>query len=176
MSGVLQPGSRWRRFIVQVAQFGAVGAAGFLVDLTVFNALRLTVFAPEHVAAGPLLAKVVSTVLAIITNWLGNRYWTFSKERQSSTVREGIEFFAVSFAGMAIGLFCLWVSHYVLGYKSVVADNIASNVVGLALGTIFRFVLYRYWVFSPTRQAARAQTAPTLSTGSTSVMDAGTAR
>ncbi|MGH3703932.1 MAG: GtrA family protein, partial [Agromyces sp.] len=49
--------------------------------------------------------------------------------------------------GMAIALGCLWVSHHWLGYTSLLADNIATNVVGLALGTAFRFVLYRYWVF-----------------------------
>ena len=145
---------RLRRLAIQVVQFGIVGAAGLLVDLTVFNALRLTVLSPENLHTGPLVAKVISTLLAIATNWLGNRYWTFSRERQSNTVREGIEFFAVSIAGMAIGLGCLWVSHYVLGFTSVLADNISANVVGLALGAVFRFTLYRYWVFSPSRQAA----------------------
>jgi len=146
--------SRLRRLGIQVVQFGIVGAAGLLVDLTVFNALRLTVLSPENLHTGPLLAKIISTLLAIATNWLGNRYWTFSNERQSNTVREGIEFFAVSLLGMSIGLGCLWVSHYVLGFTSVLADNISANVVGLALGAVFRFVLYRYWVFSPSRAAS----------------------
>jgi putative flippase GtrA len=145
---------RARRFLVQVARFGLVGAAGLLVDLTVFNALRLTLLAPENVYAGPLIAKVVSTLLAIVTNWLGNRYWTFASDRRSNTLREGLEFFAVSLAGMSIGLGCLWVSHYLLGFTSVLADNISANVVGLALGAVFRFTLYRYWVFSPNRGAS----------------------
>ncbi|MCP2031657.1 putative flippase GtrA [Okibacterium sp. HSC-33S16] len=140
--------------ILQLAQFGLVGAAGFLIDITVFNALRLTVLSPEVLHTGPLLAKVISTVLAIAANWLGNRYWTFRNHRQASTAREGIEFFAVSLVGMGIGLLCLWVSHYVLGFTSVLADNIAANVVGLALGAVFRFTLYRYWVFAPSRQAS----------------------
>jgi putative flippase GtrA len=50
---------------------------------------------------------------------------------------------------MAIGLACLWFSHYVLGFTSLLADNISSNVIGLALGTVFRFWLYRSWVFRP---------------------------
>lgn len=153
------PAGRVRRLVIQGLQFGIVGAAGLLVDLTVFNALRLTLLSPESIHTGPLLAKIVSTVLAIATNWLGNRYWTFARDRQSNTVREGIEFFAVSLAGMGIGLGCLWVSHYVLGFTSVIADNISANVVGLALGAVFRFTLYRYWVFSPSRQAAVARTA-----------------
>src|SRR5512133_2760398 len=141
-------------FAAQLAKFGMVGLVGFAVDITVFNLLRATVFSPEAVASGPIWAKVVSTVLAILANWVGNRYWTFSKDRRSQTLREGLEFFAVSLVGMGIGLACLWVSHYVLGYTSVIADNISSNVIGLLLGAIFRFTLYRYWVFSPSRQAA----------------------
>lgn len=165
----IAPPSRVRRLVIQVVQFGIVGAAGLLVDLTVFNALRLTVFSPENLHTGPLLAKVVSTLLAIATNWLGNRYWTFSRERQSNTVREGVEFFAVSLAGMGIGLGCLWVSHYALGFTSVLADNISANVFGLALGAVFRFTLYRYWVFSPSRQAS-ARTADVSRAGQNAVV------
>ena len=52
---------------------------------------------------------------------------------------------------MGIGLLCLWVSHYVLGFTSILADNISGNVIGLALGTAFRFTLYKLWVFAPHR-------------------------
>jgi putative flippase GtrA len=158
-------------FVAQLAKFGMVGLVGFAVDITVFNLLRATVFSPEALASGPIWAKVVSTILAILANWIGNRYWTFSKDRQSQTLREGLEFFAVSLVGMGIGLACLWVSHYVLGYTSVIADNISSNVIGLLLGAVFRFTLYRYWVFSPSRRTAApvAGTVPVpTSTASTS--------
>lgn len=156
-------------FVTQLGKFGVVGLVGFAVDVTVFNLLRATIFAPEAMHAGPLYAKLISTTLAIIANWMGNRYWTFAKNRQSQTMREGIEFFAVSLIGMGIGLGCLWFSHYVLGFTSVLADNISSNVIGLALGSAFRFVLYRYWVFAPGRNAARTSgaTASTTVTAST---------
>lgn len=154
-------------FAAQLAKFGMVGLVGFAVDITVFNLLRATVFSPDVVDAGPIWAKVVSTVLAILANWVGNRYWTFSKDRQSQTLREGLEFFAVSLAGMGIGLACLFVSHYVLGHTSVLADNISSNVIGLLLGAVFRFVLYRYWVFSPARRDAAARPSATPATTAT---------
>ncbi|WP_235940792.1 GtrA family protein [Paramicrobacterium fandaimingii] len=147
--------ARLRQLGMQVVRFGLVGAAGFAVDIVVFNALRLTVLSPESIETGPLIAKVISTTLAIITNWVGNRFWTFADTRQANTVREASEFFAVSIAGMGFGLGSLWVSHYVLGFTSVLADNISSNVIGLALGAVFRFALYRWWVFSPTRAAAQ---------------------
>jgi putative flippase GtrA len=166
MSRITASRDRLLAFAAQLAKFGMVGLVGFAVDITVFNLLRATVLAPDAVEAGPIWAKVISTVLAILTNWLGNRYWTFSRDRQSQTLREGLEFFAVSLVGMGIGLACLWVSHYVLGYTSVLADNISSNVVGLFLGAVFRFVLYRYWVFSPNRRATQAAPAGHTSTGS----------
>jgi putative flippase GtrA len=143
--------ARLRAFTVQVAKFGAVGAVGLVVDVTVFNLLRATVLSPEHLASGPIIAKVISTAIAILVNWVGNRFWTFGSQRTGRTVREGVEFFAVSIAGMGISVGCLWFSREVLGYTSLLADNIASNVIGLALGAAFRFLLYRYWVFAPSR-------------------------
>ena len=140
------------RLIPQLVKFGAVGAVGFVVNLVVFNGLMLTVFADVH--HGTIYATMIATFLAIVTNWIGNRFWAFSGQRQSNAVREGIEFFLVSLAGMGIPLLCVWISHYVLGYVSLVADNIAINVVGLALGMLFRFALYRWWVFSPDRTQA----------------------
>ena len=38
-----------------------------------------------------------------------------------------------------------------LGFTSLLADNISSNVIGLGLGTLFRFTFYRMWVFAPHR-------------------------
>lgn len=140
-----------RALISQFARFGAVGAVGLVIDIAVFNLLRATVFAPELIHEGPLLAKIVSTTVAIGCNWIGNRYWTFRQHRGRQLVREGVEFGVVSVGGMLIGLACLWVSRYVLGFDSLLADNIAGNVIGLGLGTLFRFTLYRMWVFAPHR-------------------------
>jgi len=140
-----------RALISQFARFGVVGAVGFVIDFGVFNLLRATVFAPELIHEGPLLAKLVSTTIAIVCNWIGNRYWTFREHRGRQLVREGVEFAIVSVGGLLIGLACLFVSRYVLGFDSLLADNIAGNVVGLALGTAFRFALYKTWVFAPHR-------------------------
>ncbi len=152
MSNTLK--QRLLSLLSQGLKFGAVGALGFVVDFSVFNLLRSTLLDPANVHAGPIYAKVVSTILAIAVNWVGNRYWTFSKNRQSQTTREGLEFLSVSLVGMGIGIGCLWFSHYVLGFTSVLADNISGNVVGLLLGAVFRFTLYRYWVFAPHRSGA----------------------
>ena len=140
-----------RKLFLQFVRFGLVGGVGFLVNLAIFNLLIFTVFEQSHIHEGPLYANVIATIVAIVVNWIGNRFWTFREHRGRQLVREGVEFGIVSLGGLLIGLACLWVSHYVLGYTSKLADNISSNVIGLGLGTIFRFALYRLWVFSPRR-------------------------
>jgi putative flippase GtrA len=145
-----------RALFGQFVRFGVVGLVGVVVDVGIFNLLRLTVLAPELIHEGPVIAKVISTSIAIVTNWIGNRYWTFGSMRRSRVLREGLEFALVSVGGMGIALLCLWVSHYLLGFTSALADNIATNVVGLALGTAFRFTFYRIWVFRPELDATAA--------------------
>jgi putative flippase GtrA len=153
--------SRWMPQLLQVVKFGAVGGVGVVVNFVVFNALWLTVFNPSRMPHGPLLATVCATLVAIVVNWLGNRYWAFAADRQRNATREGLEFFVASLIGMCVPLLCIAVSRYALGFHSLLSDNIANNVVGLALGTLVRYVLYRFWVYSP-RRASRARTKPPL--------------
>ncbi|MEY9951190.1 GtrA family protein [Leifsonia sp. EB34] len=149
---------RTARFLPQLIKFGAVGAVGFGVNLVVFNVMLLIVL--RNVQHATIYSTIIATVIAILTNWIGNRYWAFSGQRQDNAAREGVEFFAVSLAtGTGIPLVCVWISHYLLGMVGPVADNISANVVGLAIGMLFRFALYRWWVFSPARAEAKAANA-----------------
>jgi putative flippase GtrA len=142
----------WDRLVRYALKFGIVGLAGYVVDVGLFNALRLGVFGEGHPLQGPIGAKVVSVSIAVLVTWFGNRYWTFREHRRKNYLLELGEFGAVAAGGLLIGLLCLWVSHYVLGFDNLVADNIAANVVGLFLGTAFRFLLYRFWVYGHHRK------------------------
>jgi putative flippase GtrA len=137
----------WHGLLAYLVKFGVVGFIGLIIDVALFNLLRLGVFGEGHWAQSAIGAKTISTSVAIVFNWLGNRYWTFRHHRRRNYLREFAEYAIVSVGGMLIALGCLWISHHWLGYTSLVADNVSSNVVGLALGTAFRFLLYRYWVF-----------------------------
>ncbi|MGO3886665.1 MAG: GtrA family protein, partial [Mycetocola sp.] len=158
---------RLRHLAASLSKFLVVGGIGFIVDVTLFNLLRLGVFGEDVPWQSPLGAKTISVSVAIVLNWLGNRSWTF--RNGTGQRRVGVEFIQVvlvSLGGMALTLLCLWVSHYALGFTSILADNIASNVIGLALGTAFRFTLLRAWVYRD-RSAHHLAT-----TASTPVIDA----
>ena len=125
----------------EVGKFGAVGAVAYVVDVGLFNLLR---FAVE---LGPLTSKTLSTLVAVTVAYAGNRYWTWRDRRRHGVRREYLMFALVNGGGLAIQLTCLGFSVYVLGLDGQLAENIAGNVVGVALGTLFRFWAYRTWVF-----------------------------
>jgi putative flippase GtrA len=136
----------WEKLVRYALKFGVVGLVGFFTDVGIFNVLRLSLFDE------PIVPKVISVAIATLVTWFGNRYWTFREHRRKNYLLELAEFAAVAVGGLLIGLLCLWISHYVLGFRTVVADNISGNVIGLALGTAFRFFLYRFWVYGHHRK------------------------
>ena len=145
--------ARWP-LIGRLVKFGSVGGVAYIVDVTTFNVL-LYVGSPALLEGKPLVAKIISTFLATVVAWLGNRYWTFSTRRSERPVREFVLFATSCTLGLGIALIPLWVSHYMLGFTSPLADNIAANVIGLAMGTTFRFVAYSTVVF-PSRHRGRS--------------------
>jgi putative flippase GtrA len=58
-------------------------------------------------------------------------------------------FIVLSAVGLGIAEFCLVFSHYVLGYHSVLSDNLSANGIGLVLGMLWRFWSFKRWVFLP---------------------------
>jgi putative flippase GtrA len=131
----------------QVFRFAAVGAAGFVADVGGFNLLRYAGGeGPLH--SYPLSAKVISGILATVVAWLGNRYWTFRHARRAKAHQEFVLFALVAGLGTLIAMSCLWISHYLMGFTSPLADNLSANVIGLGLALCFRFWAYRRHVFS----------------------------
>jgi putative flippase GtrA len=130
----------------ELAKFGSVGAVAYVVDLGLFNLLS---FGPgELLGHKPLTAKVISVAVATLVAWLGNRHWTFAARRTATRGRELAAFVVVNVGGMLVAVGCLAFSTYVLGLTSPLAKNVSANVVGLALGTAFRYVAYRRLVFT----------------------------
>lgn len=140
----------WQRLVAlvamlwrEVAKFGAVGAAAFVVDSAVFLWLMGGPMEGSNVKS-----KIVASVVATIFSWVANRFWTFRHRRQSNVMREFVLFAIMNVIGMGIAAACVFVAQYGLGVTSTTGIFIAGSVVGLVLGTIFRFFAYRFWVFT----------------------------
>ena len=140
MRALLAAYYRLGHLVRELMKFGVVGGVAFIVDVGLFNLLL-------HATGKPLTSKTISTVVATTVAYLGNRHWTFRRRSRSGVRREYTLFFLLNGVGLLISLACLAISHYLLDFTGRLADNIAANVVGLALGTAFRFWSYRRWVF-----------------------------
>ena len=139
-----------RRLGAEVAKFGTVGALAFVIDVGLFNILRAGVLADS-----PLTAKTISVVMATGFAYVANRNWTYRDRARTGYGRETALFFATNAVALLISWACLAFTHYLLGLDSQLADNISGNVIAVGLGTLFRFWVYRTWVF-PTEAPVRA--------------------
>ncbi|AZN30827.1 GtrA family protein [Flaviflexus salsibiostraticola] len=141
-------GQTLKEWLIEFLRFCTVGLGAYIVDVGLFNLLAYH-WSIDLPFDQSMTAKTISVSISIVVAWVGNRLWTFRTQEQSSRGREFAMFVLVNIGGMAVALACLAVSRFVLGFDSQFADNIAANVVGLVLGTAFRYVLYRYVVFAP---------------------------
>ncbi len=124
------------------------GALGLAVDIGGYNAL-VFLGGDGWLGDQPLVAKAISLVAGTTVAYFGNRYWTYRDRPRAGFAREYSLYMALSSVALVIALACLAVSRYVLGLTNPVADNISANGVGLALGSLFRFLSYRRYVFPP---------------------------
>jgi putative flippase GtrA len=142
----------------EVTKFGVTGIVAYTTEVTAFN-LCLAAFGVSVVASS-LAGSGAGTAVA----YLGNRHWTYGGRQRGGGWRTCASFLAVNLVGAGIIAGCVAVSHFALGLDSLLADNVAKNVVGMALAMLFRFWAYRTWVF-PVATGAResgqpARTAP----------------
>ncbi len=133
--------------LTRIIKFCLVGGMNYLVDVSVFNLLML-----GWLSSHPLTSKILAAAVATVFSWVVNRYWTFRNQRTDNRLQEFMGFAVVNVLGMLPAVICLGISHYLLGFTSLLADNISANVIGLVLGTILRFLLYEHTIFTGTKQ------------------------
>ena len=141
----------------ELGRFLAVGVAGIVVNLGVFNILRLGPLSETSEFLGAsdrvVTAKVIATLVSIVFAWIAHRLWTFKGQRTHRPVREFVLFGAVNFIAIVAEAGVVAISHYVFQFTSLMADNVAS-ILGIGLGTVLRYVGYKLLVF--TKKPARA--------------------
>lgn len=137
---------RFRHLIHEVAKFGIIGGIAFVVTELGTNVLHF------DAKLGPLTANIVASVIATVVSYVGNRYWTFKHREGGSVRREYTVFFVLNAVGIVIQLACIGFTYYALGLTDKLSYNVAL-IVGIVLGTLFRFWSYRRWVWkAPTAE------------------------
>ncbi|MGW3632895.1 GtrA family protein [Streptomyces sp. NPDC005122] len=131
---------RFDQLLREVAKFGAVGGAGLLVNLVTFNLVR------HATGLQVVRASVIATVVAIVFNYVGFRYFTYRDRDRGGRTREMTLFVLFSAVGLVIENGVLYVATYSFGWDSPLQSNV-FKFVGIGIATLFRFWSYRTWVF-----------------------------
>jgi putative flippase GtrA len=142
-------GDRWHRIFTEAYRFLAVGGLATILALAIFNLLvhGLSTAYDAPLAGHPYLAYVLANLIGMVVSYRGSRLWVF-KDRPPRTADGGRLMFLVINAGtMLIPIGCLWFSRHILDRTDPWADNLSANVIGLFLGMLARFYLFRTLVF-----------------------------
>ena len=126
---------RVRRNWVQLAKFCTVGAAGYLVNLAVYDGLL-------HAGFHYLAAATCSFLVAVTSNYTWNRLWTF-REHSGGVAVQGMRFFLVSLGALAANLVVLQVL-IALGL-----GKLGGQAIAIVLVMPLSFLGNRLWSFRP---------------------------
>jgi putative flippase GtrA len=167
-------GKETKRFV----KFAVVGAIGFVVDFVVFNLMvfllspplaegaalhRLAAgwgLSPDQIdALGPTIAQAISFVMAIISNFIWNRYWTYPDSRTKSFRRQFAQFVLVSVTGILIRTPIISFTHRpfsrlaarLIPALTSLAEPIGNNmalVLAVIVVMFWNFFVNRYWTYN----------------------------
>ncbi len=143
-------GSRLRRLGGEAAKFSVVNIAATLVAVVLFNLFvhgLPMVLNPGPLNGWPVTSWFVANCVGMAISFYGSRRFAFKHRRPSGPGGGFLNYALVNLASFVIPMTCLWVTRNVLDWQSALADNISSNVVGAALGMVFRFWAFRRFVF-----------------------------
>lgn len=120
---------------VQLLKFGVVGGSGYLVNLAVFAVLA-GLLGMHYVPAA-----IIAFCVAVSSNFLGNRRWTFGPGDGRAGF-QAARFFTVSIAALLINLAVLE------ALVSVSVGKLAAQAIAVALAMPFNFVGNKLWAFA----------------------------
>ena len=164
-------GGRRAKEVERFIKFGFVGVLGFAIDAGTVLVLQNTLLPPVNELAQPLahnvaLTQSIAFVLAVVSNFVWNRLWTYPDSRSRSPQRQLAQFAIVSLIGWAIRTVWIGLSYEPLGGLStallqaidsayapaLLEQHKVGTMVALFFGVIvvmfWNFLANRYWTYS----------------------------
>jgi len=134
----------------ELIKFAIVGGTTMVFDLVIFYSLSLTVLEQK-----PVIAKIISGVLATLLSYFLNREWAFKHRGGRERHHEALLFFAISGIGVLIAAGPLWIANNIFDIRDtseslttvVIIDFVLNYIIGNLLQMAFRFWALRRFAF-----------------------------
>jgi putative flippase GtrA len=127
--------ARSRESWIQLLKFGVVGGSGYLINLGVFA------FLSGNLGVYHAVAAVGAFCVAVTSNFLWNRYWTFGPGDGLAHL-QAARFLAVSIACLVINLLVL---ELLVGSGM---GELAAQAIAVAVAMPFNFLGNKLWTFT----------------------------
>ena len=127
--------ARSRDSWVQLLKFGVVGGSGYLINLGVFA------FLSGNLGVYHAVAAVGAFCVAVTSNFLWNRYWTFGPGEGLAHL-QAARFLAVSIACLVINLVVL---ELLVGSGM---GELTAQAIAVAVAMPFNFLGNKLWTFT----------------------------
>lgn len=150
MSILYDPRERSRFF-----KFAVVGTIGFGVDFLSFNIFR------SGIGLSAEISSVLSFCVAVLSNFLFNRFWTYPDSRSKTLISQLVQFSAVNLIGLAIRTIIFSFLHGLLvemfkialsstdflEFAEMVGENVSLAIVVIIV-MFWNFFVNRFWTYN----------------------------
>ena len=145
---------RKRREQERFIRFAVVGAIGAAIDIGIFNILSSILKIPA------LTAQAVSFSVAVISNFIWNRYWTYPDSRNKAVLGQMAQFIIVSLIGLALRTLIfdqlekalIWSAGQILPpnffLSPVIVGHNASLAIVIIIIMFWNFFINRFWTYN----------------------------
>jgi putative flippase GtrA len=135
-------------------RFAVVGTIGAVIDLGTFNLLS------SGFGVMALVAQACSFSLAVVSNFLWNRYWTYPDSRNKPLLSQLGQFVLVSVIGLTIRTLIfdrleeamIWVAAQVTPKTFFLSPTVIGHNVSLAIVIVvimmWNFFINRFWTYN----------------------------
>lgn len=134
-------------------KFAFVGVTGTVVDFGVMNLMRLAFGVPL------IWSQAISFTIAVINNFIWNRYWTYPDSRSKAPYRQLIQFILINLIGITVRTpLVTWFDRIILrlldkrnlsiGLENYVISQNLALAGAIAIILLWNFFANRYWTYS----------------------------
>lgn len=137
---------------IRFFRFAIVGTIGAVVDFGVFNLLI-------RLGLPSIFSSIISFILAVINNFVWNRYWTYPDSRSKPLSNQMVQFILVSVVGLGIravlfallekrliALFGIWNINLPLSPEFLGHNTTLTLAILIVL--LWNFLANRYWTYN----------------------------